>query len=418
MRICLYTETALPQVGGQEMVVDTLARTYQILGHDVVVLAPQPHAPYRARDQQLPYAMVRHPRFVSARYFVSWYRYFLQRLWHRQPCDVLHCHGLYPPGYLGALTRRHLGVPLVLTSHGGDLERDNVRLRKRGVKAKTIQGLEAADALVAISRFTREGYRRLCPQLKRIVDIPNGVDLDTLMSPAPRPAGFDTVIVPGQYLLFLGRLRYRKGVDLLLRALGRVPETGRVQLVIAGDGRERAALEAMAADLGVAARVRFVGGVAGAYKNYLLQNALCGVIPSRISEAFGLVVLEMFAAGTPVIGTRLAGLEDLIDPGQTGWLVPPESSQALGRALTEALAHPERTQRHGAAAQRVALRYDWTAIAERHLDLYEDLLARHRDTPRVSYARVTNGEMVVSPSFSRDPQGSAGVVPRSASRRG
>jgi glycosyltransferase involved in cell wall biosynthesis len=378
MRICLYTETALPQVGGQEIVVDTLARTYQMLGHDVVVLAPQPHSPYRVRDEQLPYTVERHPRFVSARYFVSWYRYFLLRLWKKKRCDILHCHGLFPPGYLGALTRRRLGVPVILTSHGGDLQRENVRLRKCGVKDKIIHGLQAADALVSISRFTREGYRRLCPEAKRIVDIPNGVDLDTLMSPAPRPAEWDPAIVPGQYLLFLGRLRYRKGVDLLLQALRLVPPTRHVQLVVAGDGRERAALEMMATELGVASRVRFVGGVNGAYKNYLLQNALCGVIPSRISEAFGLVVLEMFAAGTPVIGTRLAGLEDLIDPGHTGWLVPPESPATLGRALTEALAQPERTQRRGAAAQQVALRFDWTAIAERHLDLYEDLLATRR----------------------------------------
>ena len=73
MRICLYTETALPQVGGQEMVVDTLARTYQALGHEAVVLAPQPHSAYRARDEQLPYRVVRHPRFFSSRDFVSWY---------------------------------------------------------------------------------------------------------------------------------------------------------------------------------------------------------------------------------------------------------------------------------------------------------------------------------------------------------
>ena len=388
MRICLYTETALPQIGGQEIVVDTLARTYKMLGHDVVVLAPQPHSPYHVRDDKLPYAVARHPRFVSARYFVARYRYFLLRLWKRTPCDILHCHGLFPPGYLGALTRRQLGVPVVLTSHGGDMQPENVRLRKPGVKEKTIQGLAAADALISISRFTREGYRQLCPKAKRIVDIPNGVDLDSLMSPAPQPTDWDPAIVPGQYVLFLGRLRYRKGVDLLLDALRRVPENGRVQLVVAGDGREREALAAMAAELGVAPRVRFVGGVSGERKSYLLQNALCGVIPSRISEAFGLVVLEMFAAGTPVIGTRLAGLEDLIDPGHSGWLVPPESPSALARALTEALAQPERTHQRGVAAQQVALRYDWTAIAERHLDLYDDLLTRQRHAPRAGEPRV------------------------------
>lgn len=387
MRICLYTETALPQVGGQELVVDTLARTYQTLGHDVVVLAPQPHSPYRACDAQYPYPMVRHPRFLSSRYFVSWYQYYLRQLWKRRPCDILHCHGLFPPGYLAALTRRHLGVPVVLTSHGGDLHRDNIRLRKPGVKERLIQGLKAADALIAISRFTSEGYRRLCPQAQRIVNIPNGVDLDTMLTPASRPADLDPAIVPGQYLLFLGRLRHRKGADLLLRALAGVADTGRVQVVIAGEGSDRPALEALAAELGVARRVRFVGGVAGVHKNYLLQNALCGVVPSRTWEAFPLVVLEMFAAGKAVIGTHIPGLEDLIEE-TTGWSVLPESPESLGRALAEALAYPEETCRRGEAALRVALGFDWNAIAERHVELYEDVVARQAQQPTVQYTRV------------------------------
>src|SRR5205823_565824 len=177
------------------------------------------------------------------------------------------------------------------------------------------------------------------------------------------------------------------GVDLLLRALACVPDTGMVQLVIAGEGADRRSLEGMAGQLGMARRVRFVGGVAGDYKNYLLQNALCGVVPSRIWEAFPLVVLEMFAAGKAVIGTHIPGLEDLIDEA-TGWSVPSESPELLGRALTEALAHPEKTRQRGDAAQHVAMRFDWTTIAERHLDLYEELAARHRCLPAVSYARV------------------------------
>ncbi len=130
--------------------------------------------------------MVRHRRFYSSRYFVSCYRYFLLGLWKRRRCDVLHCHGLFPPGYLGALTRSQLDAPIVLTSHGGDLHEDNIRVRKPGVREKIVQGLKAADALISISRFTRAGYGRLCPQAKQVLDIPNGVDLEVMMSPVPR----------------------------------------------------------------------------------------------------------------------------------------------------------------------------------------------------------------------------------------
>src|ERR1700736_3083863 len=98
MRICLYTETALPKMGGQELVVDALARTFQNLGHEVVVLAPYPRRPLRAHDTSFPYRVVRHPRFYSTRHLVSWYRWWLLRLHRAQAFDVLHCHGLYPPG--------------------------------------------------------------------------------------------------------------------------------------------------------------------------------------------------------------------------------------------------------------------------------------------------------------------------------
>src|SRR5207248_5981541 len=104
------------------------------------------------------------------------------------------------------------------------LHEDHIRLKKPGVKEKIIHGLQSADALIAISRFTREGYRRLFPGASRIIDIPNGVNLDEVT--ASRPDGLDPAIVPGQYLLFLGRLHRRKGVDVLLRSLRAVPDTG------------------------------------------------------------------------------------------------------------------------------------------------------------------------------------------------
>src|SRR5579871_73096 len=91
MRICMYTETALPKMGGQEMVVDALARQYVKLGHDVVVLAPYPRK-LKARDETLPYRVARHPIFVSTRHFVSWYRWFLNRLHRKHQTEILHCH--------------------------------------------------------------------------------------------------------------------------------------------------------------------------------------------------------------------------------------------------------------------------------------------------------------------------------------
>ena len=374
MRICLYTDTALPRLGGQEGVVDALARQYQLLGHEVVVLAPYPGRRLRLNDSVLPYPVFRHPCFYSTRYFVSWYRWWLLRLFKAHPFDVLHCHGLHPPGYLASITRHRLNVPIVLTSHGGDVYADSVRLAKPAVKRRIQETLASASALVAISRFTHEGYHELLPDAPEIVPIPNGVHVEEFSASVHRPLKLPGVIRPGNYALFLGRLAFRKGVDTLLEAVVGLPGSGAVQLVIAGDGPERRNLEKQSKRLGLQERVCFLGPVFDAAKVYLLQNAVCTVVPSRLWEAFPLVVLESYAAGTPVLATHIPGLEDIVHPGLTGWQVSESDPTELGAQLRELLAEPQQSSRLSMECRRVAQGYSWRMVAEKHLALYARLL--------------------------------------------
>jgi len=373
MQICLYTSTALPTIGGQELVVDALARQYLALGHGVIVLAPRPSRRWRLEDQSLPYPVVRHPRFYSMRRWVEWYRWWLLRLNRLHRFDVIHCHGLYPTGYLASLYRGLLQTPVVITSHGEDVYEGFPRLADPLLRGRHLQAVAGADALIAISRFTRDGFGRLGAQSRRIIDIPNGVDFEACAAPASRPADLPAALGTGNYALFLGRLERRKGVDLLLEAVAALAPVRKVQLIVAGDGRQRAALQSMAGDLGLADRVHFIGWASGQKKAWLLQHARCAVVPSRQWEAFGLVVLESYAAGCPVIATQLPGLADLVQPGRTGWVVPPESPGALAESLEEAF-DPQRAISHAREdATLVAQQYAWREIALRHLDLYAAL---------------------------------------------
>ena len=174
-------------------------------------------------------------------------------------------------------------------------------------------------------------------------------------------------------MLFLGRLNRRKGVDVLLDAFAQLLPGADTALVIAGDGDERVMLETQCAELGLTVRVHFVGAVGGDAKVWLLQNARCVVIPSRDWEAFPLVVLESFAAGKPVVGTRIAGLEDLIEPERTGLLVPPESPQSLAEALTFLMRDESAARDMGQHARHVVREFDWRNIAQQHLRLYRRL---------------------------------------------
>jgi len=373
MRICLYTATALPKLGGQEAVVDALARHFVRLGHQPLVLAPRPRRPLRVRDAELPYPVRRHPRFFSTSDFISWYRLFLSSAHARHHFDVVHCHDVYPTGYLAALCKPKLGLPLVITSHGGDVRENNPRLQKGAIPARCLTALRTADALISISPFTEQGFRRLCPEARQIVTIPNGIDLDAYRVRASRPSSLDPRIQQGHYVLFLGRLTKRKGVDVLLEAIAKVPANGAVQLVIAGSGDEQAQLESQTRESGLQERVRFLGRVEGSQKIYLLQNAICTVMPSRVWEAFPLVLLETYAAGRPVVGSAVPGIADLVREGETGKLVEQENPDLLAAALRELLADPGRADRLGRAAYQVAEAYSWESVARRHVELYEQL---------------------------------------------
>ena len=126
---------------------------------------------------------------------------------------------------------------------------------------------------------------------------------------------------------------------------------------------------------GLQSRVRLVGRVDAEAKTYLLQNAVCTVMPSRGWEAFPLVVLESYAAGRPVIASRIAGLEDLVQHEKTGLLFAEESPADLAAALQRMFCEEDWARSLSDAAQRAVADYGWPIIAQRHVELYQRLAA-------------------------------------------
>jgi glycosyltransferase involved in cell wall biosynthesis len=171
--------------------------------------------------------------------------------------------------------------------------------------------------------------------------------------PVPPAADLPPDLPPG-FLLFVGRLRIRKGVEVLLAALDLLRRQGGTAplLVIAGDGEHRAALEAAAARRGLdGTAVRFPGRADAARVRALLAAARALVVPSTY-EGMPLVILEAMAAGLPVVASRVSGIPEVVVDGETGWLVPPEDPEALGAALRELLADEDEARRRGAAGKR------------------------------------------------------------------
>ena len=223
-----------------------------------------------------------------------------------------------------------------------------VERRFRWLKApfQILLGLISArvsDRVLAPSAATAAEIRRDY-RVEDVGVVPN-VTGGLAVAPVGDPEG-----EPG-YLLFVGRLRIRKGVEVLLEALRdlrrRFP--GAV-LRIAGDGEHRRALERKVEELGLGSAVIFLGTCDAVRVRTLLRGAAALVVPSTY-EGMPLVVLEAMEAGVPVVASRVSGIPEVV-VDETGWLVPPEDPEALAGALAEVLADPDEARRRGEAGRR------------------------------------------------------------------
>ena len=270
--------------------------------------------------------------------------------------------------YLAAVAARAAGKPLVAWVHT-DLTH---HLQEAGPIHRLVARLlyRRLPVVVVPSRGVRDSVRRtLGVKPERVVHIPNVLDIDRVqrlaMGDVPPwwPAS-------GDVILAVGRLHKQKGVDVLIRAHALLRRKGYDHLlVIAGEGPERAALEDLAARLGVAHSVRLAGFVPNPYP--LMRAARLLVVSSRY-EGFGMVILEALALGTPVVATDCPyGPRELLKDGELGALVPPEDPQALAEAIAREMAGPDDER---ARRRRVERARAFTP--EKVVPLWEDLLAR------------------------------------------
>jgi glycosyltransferase involved in cell wall biosynthesis len=280
--------------------------------------------------------------------------------------DAAHLHSVFLwPTTAAARAAERAGVPYVLSPRGM-LVPELIRAHGRGRKLAWMllaerRTIERAATLHATSSLEAADAERMDLPLPPVVVIPNGIDpepWDGDLGALSRPVR--ALIEGPPFLLFLGRLSWKKGLDRLIPALASLPDT---VLAVAGNDEEgiRPGLERLASD-----RVRFLGPVHGADKAALLHRAAALVLPSR-SENFGNVVLESWAAGRPVAVTPEVGLADAVRETGAGIVLDGD----LGQGLRELLAGPARLDemgRRGAAAVRE--RYGWDSVAVQMEQVY------------------------------------------------
>lgn len=365
MNILHIYKDYFPVLGGMENHIRLLAEAQAKLGHTVMVLVTSPTRASHAENingVQVIYAS-RLAAFSSAPFSAEMFHHV-----SRIHTDVTHLHSPYPFGEIASHFLGHSRATILT------YQSDIVRQRVGGVLYRPLlhRILEGVHTIIA----TSPNYVESSPVLRRWQDkcvvIPLASPL-LKMQVIPQTEINDSA---GE-LLFVGRLRYYKGVNYLLEALPLIPDA---RLTIVGTGPKEREWKNLASALGVTERVKWVGDVTDEELPGYYAACDVFVLPcSERSEAFGAVQLEAMASGKPVVSCDVnTGVAWVNQNGITGLVVPPKDPEALAGAISRLLGDGElRGQLGRAARTRVEKEFTVGKMVEQVLEVYERAIPKN-----------------------------------------
>ncbi len=360
-----------PEVGGLESHVYYLCRALAGQGHRVDVVTSRSRPGLSAHEVMEGVRVWR--TWMPARNTPGWAAHAFASLPRfrelARRADVIHAQDIAAviPGILG---RRAGRAPLVTTYHTSHFLRRADSPFWRPVFRRF---LEAADYNLAASEEIAHVAEAIAPGV-RVEPLTNGVETSIFQRVGPLlpppPPGRRRLIVPR-------RLFAKNGVEYFVRALPLVAEGADVEAVIVGDGPERETLEALAGELGVLERIRFLGARPNAEMPGLLSSAELAVFPS-LMEATSVAALESMACELPVAASRVGGLPEIVD-SQVGALFEPADPGSLAEVVVGLLGRSDLATLGAEARRRVVARWSNARLAARHLEIYERLTSRGRN---------------------------------------
>lgn len=293
--------------------------------------------------------------------------------------DLIHIHSIfrYPTSLAASVARRH-NIPYIISPRGM-LIKDLVRKRNFFLKTSWIyfierKNLELANGIHVTSSLEAREVERFHFNLPHIYDIPNGAELppgnptESKLSP-----NVNSVINASAFILFLGRINWKKGLDRLIQSLTYLPD---IYLIVAGDNENnyRMALEKLAVKHKVKNHVVFTDRVDGQDKAKLLINAKLLVLPSY-SENFGNVILEAMSLGCPVVVTPEVGLAETVKKYNAGIVVCNEP-ETLGKAISNTISNSDLLQQMGANGKKAfENHFSWEKVVVAMESMYQDVVS-------------------------------------------
>lgn len=364
MRILFSSGAFWPVIGGVEVRAAKLLPALRDRGYEFVVVTGQsgPELPPQATFQGIPIYRFPFGEIGQDLNLLMKIRQQILELTRAFVPDLIHRNGVGVDNFFALTAAKAVSVPFLVT-----LIND---LRTQSLSQDTLHGnlLKTADWVNTVSQAALTQIRQLLPEIiSRSSVIHNGID-EKAFVPKPLPTDCPR-------LLCLGRLHYQKGVDIALKAfaavLRHVPQT---RLIVAGDGRERTALQRETEQLGLTQAVEFLGWIAPEQVPAIIGSANMLVIPSRW-EGLPNTALQAAMMERPVVGTRVGGLPEIVEHQQTGLLVEPEDVDALGEAIVSLLKCPQRSLQLGQAARaKVEKEFSWRRYVDAYDALYRKLI--------------------------------------------
>jgi glycosyltransferase involved in cell wall biosynthesis len=375
MRILILTSRYLPHVGGLETVVSNITQRFQAAGHDVLIVTNRYPRTLPAREQidgipvqRLLFTMPSRDqisvrsisRFGASLALLPYTALRLGLLIRQYRPDVLNLHYLGQPALFWWLTHLLYPVPTVISLHGGDVDGEPYHSHFNYWRFRA--AMQRSRAVTACSQSLLQQAIELDPLLthKGCV-VHNGVDSAQFTSASPYPH-------PRPYVLGVGQLVPHKGFTLLMDAFRRVAQQfPQVDLVIAGDGPERAGLQRRIASMSMQERIILPGKVPSETVARLMAGSCLVAMPSY-REPFGIVALEAMAAGRPVLATPVGGLPEFAATS-VNRLVSPDV-ELWATALSEMLArYSNEPPTAMLENQQAAVPYSWECVGDRYLSM-------------------------------------------------
>ena len=396
MNVAIFASAFHPSVGGVEELVRQLAHEYARQGLTAIVLTNRwPRAlPRREIYEGIPvYRLaMRIPEYnfkIRMSYWLTHQgvRSAMLEILKRHRIDMIHVQCASSNGHYALMAQEALGLPLVLTTQGERTMDAGLVYENSAFQNSILRELIArADHITGCSKDTLDDLENYAgaPFGERASVVYNGIRKDDFADVAPYPH-------PRPYILGIGRHVPQKGFDVLIRAFA---ESGldSHDLILAGEGPEREALERLAGELGMKDRIHFPGRANRPLAIALFKGCSFFVLPSR-QEPMGIVNVEAMAAGKAVIASRTGGVPEIVLQDQTGLLVTPGDEAALAGAIHALGTDTALRERLGRAGLERAELFTWDAIARSYRAIYDRVL-RDRRSAGLGAADQTHCEIL------------------------